>query len=252
MQGAPLRNECPPGTIREDHCRPQRLIILAHATSRPSGSATTTDRPTWPPGWFKARALQTARLARSPPGRHDHDSRCHQRPTCGCMPGRWADRTVLCLSATRVHGSNLCRIPGRRRRAAIAYTYRAACLAVPHTLSWSRGRGSGTGFRVFDTTYLGSLVRGLTASGFGIPIAAYVWFLHHYSLNVVRSDQWSDVTLITKSYDGQLTLSALWAQHAENRILFPNLIVLAMSRIDAFNISVEEYVSASCFRRQLR
>ena len=81
--------------------------------------------------------------------------------------------------------------------------------------------------------------------GFGVPIAAYVWFLHHYSLNVVRSDQWADVTLIAKSYDGQLTLSALWAQHAENRILFPNLIALAMSRVDAFNISVEEYISAS-------
>ena len=80
-------------------------------------------------------------------------------------------------------------------------------------------------------------------SGFRLPRT--VWFLHHYSLNVVRSDQWADVTLIAKSYDGQLTLSALWAQHAENRILFPNLIALAMSRVDAFNISVEEYISAS-------
>jgi hypothetical protein len=81
--------------------------------------------------------------------------------------------------------------------------------------------------------------------GFGIPAAIYLGFLHHYSLNVVRSDQWADVTLISKSYNGQLTLSALWAQHADNRILFPNLIVLAMSRIDAFNISGEEYISAS-------
>ena len=88
-------------------------------------------------------------------------------------------------------------------------------------------------------------MQGLTALGFGIPVAIYLWFLHHYSLNVVRSDQWADVTLISKSYNGQLTLSALWTQHADNRILFPNLIVLAMSRIDAFNISGEEYISAS-------
>jgi hypothetical protein len=104
-------------------------------------------------------------------------------------------------------------------------------------------QGMDTGFstqRISSRT-----MRGLTAVGFGIPIAVYLWFLHHYSLNVVRSDQWSDVTLISKSYGGALTLSALWAQHADNRILFPNLIVLAMSRIDAFNISVEEYISAS-------
>jgi hypothetical protein len=72
----------------------------------------------------------------------------------------------------------------------------------------------------------------------------YIWFLHHYALNVVRADQWSNVTLIAQSYDGHLTLSALWAQHVDNRVFFPNLIVLAMSRIDAFNVSVEEYISA--------
>ena len=80
--------------------------------------------------------------------------------------------------------------------------------------------------------------------GFGVPTAVYIWFLHHYTLNVVRADQWSDVTLISKSYDGHLTLSALWAQHVDNRVFFPNLLVLAMSRTDAFNISVEEYISA--------
>lgn len=80
--------------------------------------------------------------------------------------------------------------------------------------------------------------------GFGIPVAFYIWFLHHYTLNVVHADQWSDVTLIGASYQGHFTLAALWAQHNENRLLFPNLIVLAMSRLDAFNVSAEEYLSA--------
>ena len=80
--------------------------------------------------------------------------------------------------------------------------------------------------------------------GFAIPAAVYIWFLHHYSLNVVASDQWYDVNLIGASYHGHLTLAALWAQHNENRIFFPNLIMLAMGRIDAFNVSVEEYLSA--------
>ena len=80
--------------------------------------------------------------------------------------------------------------------------------------------------------------------GFGLPVLVYLWFLHHYSLNVVHADQWSDVNLIRASYNGHLSLAALWAQHNENRMLFPNLLVLAMSRLDAFNISGEEYLSA--------
>jgi hypothetical protein len=84
----------------------------------------------------------------------------------------------------------------------------------------------------------------VTVLGFGIPVAFYIWFLHHYTLNVVHGDQWSDVNLIGASYQGHLTLAALWGQHNENRLLFPNLIVLAMSRLDAFNVSQEEYLSA--------
>jgi hypothetical protein len=84
----------------------------------------------------------------------------------------------------------------------------------------------------------------VTVLGFGLPVLVYLWFLHHYSLNVVHADQWSDVNLIRASYSGHLNLAALWAQHNENRMLFPNLLVLAMSRLDAFNVSAEEYLSA--------
>ncbi len=80
--------------------------------------------------------------------------------------------------------------------------------------------------------------------GFGLPFLVYLGFLHHYTLNVVHADQWSDVNVIRASYDGHLTLATLWAQHNENRMLFPNVLVLAMSRLDAFNVSVEEYLSA--------
>ena len=36
-----------------------------------------------------------------------------------------------------------------------------------------------------------------TVLGFAVPVAVYIWFLHHYCLNVVFADQWSDVTLIS-------------------------------------------------------
>lgn len=84
----------------------------------------------------------------------------------------------------------------------------------------------------------------LTVLGFALPIAIYLWYLHHYSLNVVWGDQWDDVSLIAASYKGHLTLSRLWVQHSENRLLFPNLIVLGLSRLTAFNITLEEYLSA--------
>ena len=80
--------------------------------------------------------------------------------------------------------------------------------------------------------------------GFATPTAIYLWFLHHYTVNAIWWDQWSDAVLIRDSYDGRLSLAALWAQHNENRIFFPNLLVLAMSRLDSFNVTIEEYVSA--------
>lgn len=54
-----------------------------------------------------------------------------------------------------------------------------------------------------------------------MPIAVYLWYLHHYDLNVVYGDQWDTISLIGLSYKGNLTLSALWAEHNENRIFFP-------------------------------
>jgi hypothetical protein len=89
------------------------------------------------------------------------------------------------------------------------------------------------------------IVRILTVLGFAIPMVVYLWYLHHYGLNVVYGDQWDTVSLIGLSYKGKLTLTALWAQHNQNRIFFPNLIALALSRVAAFNVVTEQYVSAA-------
>jgi hypothetical protein len=86
--------------------------------------------------------------------------------------------------------------------------------------------------------------RVVTGLGFAVPAAVYAWFVHAYTLNAVYWDQWRDVSLIEASYDGRLSFATLWAQHNENRMLFPNLLVLAMSRLDSFNVSFEEYLSA--------
>ena len=84
----------------------------------------------------------------------------------------------------------------------------------------------------------------LTILGFTIPIVVYLWYLRHYGLNVVYGDQWDTVSRIGLSYRGKLTLSSLWAQHNENRIFFPNLIALTLSRVAAFNVVLEQYLGA--------
>jgi Bacterial Ig domain len=89
------------------------------------------------------------------------------------------------------------------------------------------------------------LLGAATVLGFGLPALLYLWVIHHYGVNVVYGDQWADVKLIGQSYSGSLHLSALWAQHTDNRIFFPNLIVLALSRTTRFNVVAEEYLSAS-------
>ena len=70
----------------------------------------------------------------------------------------------------------------------------------------------------------------LTAVGFGLPVAAYFWLLLHYSVNTVFVDQWSNVPTIKASLTQALLWSALWTQHNETRMLFPNLLVVILAK----------------------
>jgi hypothetical protein len=84
-----------------------------------------------------------------------------------------------------------------------------------------------------------------TVFGFAIPAVVYLWMIHTYGVNVIYWDQLeNDVTLIGHAYSGTLHLSTLWSQHYENRIFFPNLIVLALAYTTHFNVLTEEYLSA--------
>ena len=83
-----------------------------------------------------------------------------------------------------------------------------------------------------------------TFLGFGIPVVSYLWMIHAYGVNIIYLDQWDDVILIGHAYSGTLHVSMLWSQHYENRIFFPNLIVLALAYTTHFNVVTEEYLSA--------
>ncbi|HEV3130794.1 MAG TPA: Ig-like domain-containing protein [Acidimicrobiales bacterium] len=83
------------------------------------------------------------------------------------------------------------------------------------------------------------------ALGLALPAAAYFWFIHRYGVNMIWNDQWTDLALIKHAHTGSLSFSMLWAQHTANRILFPNLIVLALAYTAHYNSVVEEYVSGA-------
>ena len=92
--------------------------------------------------------------------------------------------------------------------------------------------------------YRSWLIPVATFLGFAIPAASYLWMIHADGVNVVFGDQWDDVALIGHAYSGTLHFSTLWSQHYENRIFFPNLIVLALAYTSHFNVVTEEYLSA--------
>ena len=88
------------------------------------------------------------------------------------------------------------------------------------------------------------VVKVLTVVGFAVPVAVYIIFLQHYSVNAMWQDQWDDVPVIRQSFVHFPDWSSLWLQHVDNRILFPNLIVVALAHTVHYNITVEEYLSA--------
>ena len=83
----------------------------------------------------------------------------------------------------------------------------------------------------------------LTIVGFGLPILGYFWFIAHYGVNVPYQDGWSDLTVIYQCYSHPFTCGALWTQHNENRLLFPNLIVVILAHTTHFNVKWEEFLS---------
>ncbi len=79
----------------------------------------------------------------------------------------------------------------------------------------------------------------ITVLGFSLPVIAYFWLIHHYGVNAIWYDQWDDVNVIAHP-----TLSNLWLQHNEERIFFPNLIVVVLAHTTHFDIHIESYLGA--------
>src|SRR5580700_3650831 len=107
-----------------------------------------------------------------------------------------------------------------------------------------QGSASDSQSPFWETATFKIVLTAVTVLGFALPAIAYLWVIPKYGVNAVFGDQWSDVILIGLSHSGHLSLAALWAQHNENRIFFPNLIVLFLADATHFNIKIELYLSA--------
>ncbi len=89
------------------------------------------------------------------------------------------------------------------------------------------------------------LVSGLTVAGFALPVIGYLWLVAHFSVNVLVGDDWDQVPVIQQSYAHFLDWGQLWAQHNENRIFFPNLIVVLVAHSRHYDMRVVEYLGAA-------
>ena len=107
----------------------------------------------------------------------------------------------------------------------------------------SRARPSLTDAAPTSSSIRASL-NGFALASFAALVIAYFWLIDAFAVNTIWVDQWSDLALIKQTYSGHLTLSALWAQHTDNRILFPNLVVLLLAKTTHFNVVDEAFLSA--------
>ena len=88
-----------------------------------------------------------------------------------------------------------------------------------------------------------TIVNALTIVGFSLPIVGYFWLIAHYGVNVPYQDGWSDMTMLHQCYSHLFSCGTLWTQHNENRILFPNLVVVFLAHTTHFNVKGEEFLS---------
>lgn len=77
-----------------------------------------------------------------------------------------------------------------------------------------------------------------------IPMAYMIGVIWLYAVDVPFWDEWELVPLLAALYDGTLRLGDLWAFHNEHRILFPQLLMLALAALSDWNIRLESFMSA--------
>jgi hypothetical protein len=85
---------------------------------------------------------------------------------------------------------------------------------------------------------------GLTVALLLVALVGTAWFVHSYAVNALFDDQFADVNIVGHLRAGSLTFGTLWAQHNENRVFFPNLVVLFLAQTVHLDIRTEVALNA--------
>jgi hypothetical protein len=107
-----------------------------------------------------------------------------------------------------------------------------------------RSQGPGDSSRTGPSTMWARSGDALAATLLLFGVVTTGWFVNRLAVNTIYFDQWSDVNLVAHLKSGTLGFGALWAQHNENRIFVPNLIVLLLAESVHLNNRVEVAISA--------
>jgi len=73
---------------------------------------------------------------------------------------------------------------------------------------------------------------------------AYLLFVVHYSVNELFADEWNVVPMVDAAFHNHLSITALWAQHGENRMLVPNILFVGLGVATRFDTRADVVLSA--------
>lgn len=76
-----------------------------------------------------------------------------------------------------------------------------------------------------------------------IPPISLAYYIARFGVNVIHYDEFATVVDLRKLMNGTLSLSDLFAQHNEHRILFPRIVILANAIMTRYNTVAEMYYS---------
>lgn len=80
-----------------------------------------------------------------------------------------------------------------------------------------------------------------------LPAVLGFLYVRSFGVDVVRNDQWGIVDLFDKLSSGTLSISDLFSQHNEHRILFPRIVMLSLGTATEYSNVAEMYLVQACF-----
>lgn len=72
-----------------------------------------------------------------------------------------------------------------------------------------------------------------------LPFACLVLAIVGYGVDIPYIDQWDQVPLLKKTFEGAFPFRDLWLPHNEHRIVFPQLIIIALAHLSFWNMYYE-------------